>query len=281
MSDAQAMTTVDVSCPHCGSMHPVRRQVLGKLAKCTSCSQRFVLRAPAPEQHEGQQEGQQEAAASQPAATPVAAEQPLPNARESLAIDPSHQGQTPPAFRQPPPRVSAAPFEAANPPPPPPPISVDPVGTGPAANEPPVAALPDVEPLPAVAVEAPASSKATRPPEPSPTPRASKTLSLASSLVSVLAVVWLGAGVVWAAVLVVVTIASVDEAATFVVAFGVIGYVLLVAVAGAAGIYLCGQLLRMIVLIEQNTRQAADACRAMQEGQPAAGTPLEAGGPPP
>lgn len=35
---------VQAPCPHCGATHPVREQVLGRLARCTTCGQRFVLR---------------------------------------------------------------------------------------------------------------------------------------------------------------------------------------------------------------------------------------------
>lgn len=35
---------VKVTCPHCNAVHQVRAAVLGKLTKCTSCKQQFVLR---------------------------------------------------------------------------------------------------------------------------------------------------------------------------------------------------------------------------------------------
>ncbi|MEN1679148.1 MAG: hypothetical protein AAGJ46_06115 [Planctomycetota bacterium] len=85
-----AVAAVIVHCPHCGQAHPVREQVLGRLARCTDCGQRFVLRltesvppsshdpeaapqqAPQPEPAPQPEQGPPLARASAPPVTPTA-----------------------------------------------------------------------------------------------------------------------------------------------------------------------------------------------------------------
>lgn len=127
-----AEAIVTARCPHCGAGHPVREQVLGRLAKCTACEQRFVLRKEEPpaEPPPVTTPGPPAAAEHRPSAPsppppPVAPPTaPTAEAPEPPPFAPAPGLEAPPPFLAPPPARSAAEPAAFEVPPPPTPCRV-------------------------------------------------------------------------------------------------------------------------------------------------------------
>ncbi|MEM8865512.1 MAG: hypothetical protein AAGF31_08180 [Planctomycetota bacterium] len=226
-SNETATGVVNVYCPHCGTAHPVREQVLGRLAKCTHCEQRFVLRRPGKNAAENSAE---ESTESHAAATPIAAAT-VESSNEAAAVSP--------------------PMRATRIDPPQPPPFVAPTATADsdAAQSPP--------PLAATAL--PSTQQAGLPEL--PRPRAAKILGIVAIMLEVSAAICLVGGLFWATI-VLLSLLSASDTAVAAMVLAASGVIVIQAVIGSAALVIFAQLIRLAVHIEKNTRLAADASRA-------------------
>ena len=254
---------VNVRCPHCGAEYPVREAVLGRLAKCTACEQRFVLRVA------------DEAPTVEP--PPTQAEEKV--VAEEVAADESSNEEKPASPRAeasteaiPPAPPKAEPAAPPAPPPFPPQES-----TASAIQLPPP--LPPVTP----AAAAPSLSRGVA------TAQRRWTLPLLRFFAAsgeVLALIGAVGAVIHGVVLLVLAMSQSSEPAVLLVALGVIAATLAFWLYFVVGLLVLAQSLRLALMVEENTRQTRDAALATAgacEGlrQPATGAPSAAPSEPP
>jgi len=260
---------VNVYCPHCQAGHPVREHVLGRLAKCTACGQRFVLRADAPAaelpppQSSAPHAEQRAEQRANPLATPVtsgvstAASTPSqpppfePHSPEASQATPAapNQSSTPATLRADPPRGSSVPPIFVGPLPPPPATGESP----PQGPPPPAVAHPPRRGRSTAAAAHPAGSRQL--------PWPLRFLRLAATSLEVLAAVSLCLTMLSTLVLLVRLAASgggTSVAAALLAAGGLLAW----SVAGVVMLFLLAQWIRLALLIEENTHQTLVASRA-------------------
>lgn len=245
---------VTAQCPHCGSEHPVREQVLGKLAKCTNCGQRFVLRKPA--QAPPPMAMPVSKAKSNPKATAVARAKPV--ARQVAEAIPT---ATKPPVTTPAPAASSV----VEPPPfvPPQPAATEATLQLPMASE--TASAGFAAPAPTQALTLP------------PRPASCRVLAIVARVMEVFAAVSFILGTLWSLVAMIQALTGLEGTGLLGTAIMLVGGQWLVVIGTSAALLIGAQLIRVLLHIEQHARRIAATSQTKISAQASPFSPPQAG----
>ncbi|MEM6798059.1 MAG: hypothetical protein AAF589_00965 [Planctomycetota bacterium] len=134
---------------------------------------------------------------------------------------------------------------------------------------------PPIEPPPTLPLDVPAAPPVVGVPGAGRRPWPSRVIGYVARMYEVGAVLAFLGGGAWAFVMLLFAAANAGNAGRFLASLVAVGVTLLWVTLVAGGLFVAAQWLRMTVLIEENTRQTAEALRALQATPPATRPGLE------